>query len=155
MAAAPEDVALVVEKVQKAYETGEQNNAMAWGKSVPEWKATFNEAASKLKLPVFEVGPLLGPKRNDIIHHVNNIADAFEQTAGQPAIVLADSTGNNFVKDPDMNWRIANFVEQLSVKFPQAIYVQVVPEMNTGHSLWMYCNKPKTPRDPGKPMYPL
>ncbi len=153
--ASPEDISLVVEKVQKGFETGDQCNAMACGKSVPEWTEIFNEAAGVLKMPVIPVGPLQGGTRQDSIDHLSDIVRAFQQAAGKPALVLVDSTGNRLQKDPDINMRVGSYIEQLSKKFPNAVYVQIIPEMDMGMPLAMYCMNPKKPRDPSQPTYPL
>lgn len=153
--ASKEDISLVVEKVQKGFETGDQCNAMACGKTVSEWKDIFNAASGVLKMPVLEVGPLQGGTRGDIIKHVTNITQAFEATAGNPALILVDTTGNRLQKDPNINAQVGNYIESLSKAFPNAVYVQVIPEINMGQPLAMYCNNPKTPRAAGQPIYPL
>lgn len=152
----PREVSLVVTKVRKAYETGDQCNAMACGKSVPEWKEIFNEASAALKMPIIEVGPLQGGTMKDAVRHVESIVEAFERSAGNPAIILSDATGNRLQTNPDLNMQISNYIEGLTKEFPNALYVQVVPEISMGPQPFVvYCHNPKTPRDPSAPIYPI
>jgi len=149
------DVSLVVEKVRKGFETGNQCHAIASGKSVAEWHDIFNAASQALAMPVVTVQPLQGGSLQDTVQHMANLTEAFQKTARKPALVVVDSTGNHLQTDPDINWRVANYTEKLTKKFPDAVFIQVVPEMNMGMPLALYCNNPKIPRDPSKPMYPL
>ncbi len=149
------DVALVVKKIRAATALGDQVTGTVFGKPAQEWKDVFNQASQQLNMPVIHIDPLKSGDLRDISKHLTDIQKAFRQSATAPAIVLADSSGNDKIADQNVNWQIANFIEGLTKQFAKAVYVQVVTDGISQTPVNMYCMNPKVPRDPSKPIYPV
>jgi hypothetical protein len=145
----PQDVELVIEKIKAVTAQGDECMGMLSDKTMAEWTEIFNEAAGKLNMPVLTVGALKSGSMNDIMEHLGESVGAFRKSAGKPAIILCDTSGNRNVTDQKTNFALADVFEKLAQQYPKAIYIQVITEGTCSQPVCLYSMKPHIPRPPG------
>lgn len=152
-----DDVNLVVEKIKTVMAEGEECSGYLSGKPAADWSAIFNAASKKLDIPVYDVAPLRSGSRWDILKNMLELHGTFMKAGRKPAIIIADGSGNHHVTDPDRDTQLADHARNLTQKYPKAIYLQVLTEAHgtLPEPITLYSLKPKTPRGPDQPIFPV
>src|SRR5215210_6938822 len=99
------NVSLVVDKINTVMAQGDQCMGLLFNKTVPEWKEIFNAVTQVVSIPIVTVEPLQSDSRRGIRNYLTALTGAFQQARNAPVIILADTSGNNKVKNANLSHR--------------------------------------------------